>query len=228
MLEGCAHGLDQASISSSARHVCEPKGLCYSLQMSKTVELFYDFSSPNAYFAAMQVPKIAQHQGAKVRFRPFLLGALFKSLGREQLPSMATPARAKHDFKDLQRWSKKHGIPFNFASRFPLNTVKPLRLVLAVEAAGLDPEPLTLALYQRYWVDDKDISDDSVLEAELAAWGLPSSLLEETQSPEIKQALKENTAEAERRGCFGAPTCIVGEEVFFGKDRLDFVADALE
>lgn len=196
--------------------------------MPKSIEFFFDFSSPNAYFAAMQLPALAERHGADIVYRPFLLGGLFKSLDVNMTPGMTSPAKAAHSVKDLERWSAKYSVPFRYPSRFPMNTVTALRVALALLDDGADIRPFVEATYRAYWVDDQDISDAEVLRGILSGLGLDAdALLARTQDPAVKQALKDATAEAGKRGLFGAPTFIVDDELYFGKDRLGFVEDAL-
>ncbi len=196
--------------------------------MTDTIEFFFDFSSPNAYFAAMQLPALAERHGARIVYKPFLLGGLFKSLSVNMTPGMTSPAKAANGVKDLERWSTKYGVPFRYPSRFPMNTVTALRVALALSADGTDIRPFVERTYRAYWAEDRDISDAAVLSGILKELGLDAdALLARTQDPAIKQALKDATAEAEQRGLFGAPTFIVRGELYFGKDRLEFVEDAL-
>jgi 2-hydroxychromene-2-carboxylate isomerase len=196
--------------------------------MSKTVELFFDFSSPNAYFCAMQLPAIAARHGATVKWRPFLLGGLFKSLAVDQTPGMSSANKAAYGLVELERWSDKHRIAFAYPSRFPMNTVKALRVALALDADGADMQPYVEAVYRAYWVEDRDISDEAVLRDILTGLGLDAdALVARTADPAIKDALRLATEEVAARGGFGAPTMFVGGQMFFGKDRLDFVEDAL-
>jgi 2-hydroxychromene-2-carboxylate isomerase len=196
--------------------------------MSKTVELFYDFSSPNAYFAAMLLPSIAARHGARIEWRPILLGGLFKSLGVPATPGMSSSEKSAWSLLDLQRWSRKFDVPFRFASRFPVNTVRPLRAALIAADHGLDPGALAQAVFRAYWVDDKDISDAAVLGELLQHLGGDAEkILARIEEPAVKDELRAATDRARARGVFGAPTFIVDGELHFGKDRLDFVEDAL-
>ena len=197
--------------------------------MAATVQLYYDFSSPNAYFTFVQLPPIAEKHGATIEYKPFLLGAVFKSLGTGMTPGMANPLKAHHNQRDMIRWAEKYSIPFRPPSRFPMNTVKALRLALAIAADGKDHRAFADSVFRAYWAEDRDISDDAVLSELLSAQGLDAAAyLARTQDPAVKEQLRAATSEAEERGVFGAPVCIVGDEVFWGKDRLDFVEDALQ
>lgn len=197
--------------------------------MSKTVRFYYDFSSPNAYFAAVLLPQLAARRSARIEYKPFLLGGLFKTLGVHMTPGMSSTNKAAHTQRDLERWGRKHDIPFRFPSRFPMNTVKPLRIALALDAVPELRERFVLSIFRAYWVEDRDISDDAVLKDLLAGLGVDAdALLARAEDPELKDKLRTATDEAVQAGVFGAPTFIVDGELFFGKDRLDFVEDALE
>jgi 2-hydroxychromene-2-carboxylate isomerase len=194
----------------------------------KTVELYYDYSSPNAYFAALLLPPIAERAGATVAYRPFLLGGLFKLIGQSPTPGATSPEKAAYGLRDLERWSAKYHIPFRFASRFPLSSVKALRLTLILPELGVEPRAFTEAVFRAAWAEDRDIAAADVLSELLGRFGAePAQALARIETPEVKDALRQATEAARSRGVFGAPTCIVGDELFFGKDRLDFVADAL-
>lgn len=196
--------------------------------MSKTVELFYDFSSPNAYFAAMMLPAVAERGGARVAYRPIFLGGLFKLVGGHETPGAMSPEKAAYSLKDLARWGQRHGISFHWPSRFPMNTLKAMRLALVVPELGLDERAFVESLFRAYWVEDRDLSDVAVLRGLLTALGADADLaLARIETPEVKDALRAATEAARARGVFGAPVCIVDDELFFGKDRLDFVEEAL-
>jgi len=196
--------------------------------MPKTVELYFDFSSPNAYFAAMMLPGIAEGAHARIEYRPFFLGGLFKLLGAPQTPGATSAEKAAWGMKDLERWSKKHGVPFRFPSRFPMGTTRALRLALLAADLGLDVRVFVERVFRAYWVEDRDISEPATLRALLTVLGADAdAALARAESPAVKDALRAATEAARIRGVFGAPVCIVNDELFFGKDRLEFVADAL-
>jgi 2-hydroxychromene-2-carboxylate isomerase len=181
---------------------------------------YYDFSSPFAYLGATQVERIAREQGARVRWRPILLGALFKQLGTPDVPLNDFPAAKRaYMFRDLMHWAAHWGVPFQWPTRFPMRTVAPLRLALAVEAAGGDIAALSLALFRAYWVDDRDISDPAVLRefGDVAA----------IETPAIKDALRAATDEAIAAGVHGVPSFVARGQLFWGQDRLELVSRTL-
>lgn len=190
------------------------------------VDFFFDYSSPFAYLGATQIPQVAQRCGAELRYEPFLLGALFKSIGTPMVPlgTFSEPKRKMY-LDDMHRWADHWGVDLAFPSRFPMNTVKPLRLTLAVDSA--DRRPLVEAIFRAYWVEDRDISEPPVLEEIVAALELPASALEGMSDPDVKQQLFGQTEKAEARGVCGAPFFFVGDEPFWGQDRLHFVEAAL-
>lgn len=196
--------------------------------MAKHVDFYYDFSSPNAYMSAVQLKALLERTQATATYRPILLGGIFKSLNVTP-PMQQSGHKAKYMPKDMERWAKKHGIPFRFPSVFPMNTVKALRGALAVER--LEPAklvPYVEAVFRAYWAEDRDISQDAVLGEIVRGLGLdPDRFFSAIGSPEIKDDLRRHTEEAEQRGVFGTPTFFVADEMFWGKDRLDFVEDEL-
>ncbi len=193
----------------------------------KTVEFFFDYSSPYSYLAATQMEGLAARTGASVLWRPFVLGAVFKAAGNT--PPAAVAAKVPYLLKDLQRWASHYDVPFRFASRFPVNAIKALRLTLTAEAQGADKAAsVALAAFRALWVEDRDITALPELHAIAAAAGLDAErALREIEDPAIKDRLREYTDGAIRRGAFGAPTFFVGDEMFWGDDRLQFVEAAL-
>lgn len=194
---------------------------------SREATFYFDFASPYTYLAATQVERIAAETGARVTWRPVLLGAIFKELGTP-IPPLLQKSQAQQRFllRDLNDWARRWGVPFQFPSRFPLMTVKALRMVLA--APESQQIALARALFAAYWVDDRDLSDPDELCAIADVAGCEGrSLLDRTADADVKAALAQNTAAALRAGVFGLPAFTVGDQLYFGQDRLDFLATAL-
>ncbi|HRI19205.1 MAG TPA: 2-hydroxychromene-2-carboxylate isomerase [Burkholderiaceae bacterium] len=193
----------------------------------KTVEFFFDVGSPTTYLAYTQLPGIAAECGASVAWRPMLLGGVFKATGNAS--PVTVPAKGRWMLGDLQLWARRWGVPLVFNPHFPINT-----LTLMRGAVGLQMrEPAQL---QRYldvvfgamWRAPRNLGDAEVLAHTLCEGGLePDRIAALAADPEVKAQLVANTEEAVRRGVFGAPTFFVGERMFFGHDRLDFVREAL-
>lgn len=179
--------------------------------MSEQIEFFYDVGSPYSYFAATQAAELAQETGLPVVWRPFLLGGVFKASGNQ--PPATLPARAPYLLKDLQRCSAHLGLAFRMPSRFPLNTLVPMRALSGMPAAELPAA--SLKLFRAYWFDDLDISSPEVVANLLGAEAVARG-----NDEAVKQRLKDNSEEAVRRGAFGAPTFFIGDEMFFGHDRI--------
>lgn len=188
-----------------------------------TLEFFYDFVSPYSYLATTRVEAIAQRAGASVRFRPFLLGGVMKATGNHA--PLETVPKFQHMKVDLQRWARRLGVTLNFPASFPIPSILALRTALAAEAQG-KLVPFTHAVYAAAWVDGRDIASPDVLVEVAGAVGLDGAALV-AAAPEFKAALVAQTDEAVRRGAFGAPTLFLGDEMFVGNDRLDFVEEAL-
>ena len=197
--------------------------------MSKNVECFFDYSSPFAYLATTQIERVAAEEGASLVWRPFLLGALFRTIGTPDVP-IATFSEPKRRalLIDLKRWARVHGVGFSFPTRFPIRSLDALRLTYAV------PEETRAAFIHRAmraaWVEDAGLERD-VLARCLVDVGLDVAVLSRIEEPEIKAALRATTEEAERRGAPGAPTFFVTdgatERLVWGQDRLEFVRLAL-
>lgn len=201
--------------------------LLENMQTPKSVSFFFDFSSPFAYLASTQIEKVAARHGATVLYKPFLLGALFKMIGTPNVPLHAMPEPKARLFRaDIFRWAEHWGVPFHFASRFPMNTVKPLRLVLATPE---NQKPsLIRAIYRAYWVEDRDISNDEVLADILMNEGFSREFVATTNTDEYRHALRNATNEAAALGLCGVPSFLVDNQLFWGQDRLVFVEKALD
>ncbi len=194
---------------------------------SKRLEYFFDFGSPTSYLAWTQLPKVIADSGAEIVWRPMLLGGVFKATGNAS--PVSVPAKGRWMNADIARWAARYGVPFRFNPHFPINT-----LTLMRGATGLQmhrPED-----FQRYlevvskamWEAGANLGDPAALAATLAAAGFEvDAFLALAGDPEVKARLVATTEEAVARGVFGAPTFFVGDAMFFGQDRLDFVREAL-
>jgi 2-hydroxychromene-2-carboxylate isomerase len=188
-------------------------------------EFWFDFSSPFAYLAATQVERFTE--GHELVYRPFLLGGLFKLIGTPIVPLATFPEnKMRLALKDQYRWADFWGVPFKFPSIFPQMTVLPLRVVL--QLAGSDQKRAVRAFFDEVWVRDGNVQSEETVRRILGELGLDADgLLRGAQDPKIKDALKRNTDEAAGRGLCGAPSFVVGDEVYWGQDRLDMVKRAL-
>jgi len=191
---------------------------------NKTIEFFWDAASPYTYLAATQIDALAQRCGGSLQWRPFLVGKAFEATGN-RAPAMI-PAKGKYLFKDLRLWAKHYGVPLFFPRVFPVNSLMAQRI-----ACALPPEQVgdwAKAVMTAYWTKDVDISQAEVLKGIAASIGLDDdALLAATQDPAVKDRLRANTDEAVERGAFGAPTFYVGEQMFWGNDRLVLMEEYL-
>ena len=193
----------------------------------KTLEFFFDFGSPNAYLAYTQLPALLERTGARLAWRPMLLGGVFKATNN-QAPGM-TPCEPKrrHMLVDMQRFVDHYGIEFRFNAAFPVNTITLMRGAMAlIDDARFASYVDTV--FRAMWVHNIDLGDPAALQATLTAAGFDwHELAERVADPAVKDALREATEDAVAQGIFGAPSFIVDGELFFGQDRLDFVERAL-
>lgn len=195
--------------------------------MSKTVEFFFDLGSPASYLAHTQLPELCRETGATLVYRPMLLGGVFQATGNAS-PAMI-PAKGRYMIRDLARFAERYGVPMRFNPHFPINTLTLMRLLVAVQLHQSERfAEAARVLFQAIWVDGVNMGDPAKVAGVLAAAGFDAAALQtQIAEPQVKDALKATTEEAVKRGVFGAPTCFVGEEMFFGQDRLDFVREAL-
>jgi 2-hydroxychromene-2-carboxylate isomerase len=194
------------------------------------VEFHFDFGSPNAYLAHRVIPAIEARTGARFRYIPILLGGVFK-LTNNRSPSEALKGiknKPEYERLEAERFIRRHGITgFRRNLFFPVNTLQIMRGAVAAEIDGILPRYVEAAFHYM-WEEPKKMDDPDVIRAALDASGLDGSrILERIQDPAVKQRLLDNTEHSVARGTFGAPTFFVGDEIFFGKDRLRDVEEAI-
>lgn len=196
----------------------------------KTVQFLFDFASLNAYFAHKLVPGIEARTGARFDYVPIALGGLFKlANNRSPMELLATvPNKMAYERKEIARFVRRHGLTqFKWSPFTPVNSLQLMRGAVVAERMGCSSAYVD-TVFTAVWEREKNMADPEVLAAELQAAGLDAAaLIAATQEPEVKQQLIANTADAHARGAFGAPTFFVGEEMFFGKDRLGEVEEEL-
>jgi 2-hydroxychromene-2-carboxylate isomerase len=194
--------------------------------VSKQLEYFFDYASPYTYLANSQVASLVERTGATLVNRPMLLGGLMVATGNS--PPGTVPAKAGYMAADIERWLSRYDLPFKFTPHFPPRTITALRATLvALDEGSFDV--LQPAIFKAVWVDGVDPNDPDALSKVIDGAGLDGAgILGRCSEPAIKDALRLNTEEAEKRGAFGAPTFFVGDEMFFGNDRIEFVEEALK
>ena len=180
--------------------------------MEKQIDFYFDLVSPYSYIASMLIDDVAHRGNAKVSWKPFLLGGVFKAVGTTDPPGLH-PIKKPYLLKDLQRLSKHLKIPIKMPPDFPVRTVLAMRTLCGFNADEIPQAANTL--YKAYWVNNKDIADPDVVGSLVGR-----EAVERAGMQEIKDALFQSTEEAVRRGAFGAPTFFVKDEMFFGHDRL--------
>ena len=191
--------------------------------MSIVVDFHYDFASPNTYYCHRVIPQIEARTGIRFNYFPVLLGGIFRATNNKSPMEQFAGVKNKLEYQALEtnRFIRKHGIDkYVLNSAFPVNTLLLMRG--AIHSVDKDYyESYVESAYQAMWEFDLDMSNPEVAGQHLAASGLPAEeILTATKTPEVKQGLIDNTALSVERGNFGSPTFFVGDEMFFGKDRL--------
>lgn len=198
--------------------------------MTPRVEFHFDFGSPNAYFSHKLIPGIEQRTGARFAYVPILLGGVFKLTGNVAPMVAFKDVKGKLAYQKLEtlRFIRKHGLSrFRMNPHFPVNTVQVMRGAVAAEMDGQLAKYVD-AVFRLMWEDEKKMDDPEVIRASLDAAGLDGTrTLARIQEQEVKDKLLKNTEASVARGAFGAPTFFVGEEMFFGKDKLRDVEEEI-
>jgi 2-hydroxychromene-2-carboxylate isomerase len=195
------------------------------------IEFFFDCSSPWTYLGFHNIQPLAAELGATIRWRPILVGGIFNSINPSVYTSRENPVPAKQAYlqKDLQDWARHSGLSITFPpSVFPVNSVKAMRGCILLEPRG-QLVVFAQAVFEAYWRDNRDVSNDAVLAEICESIGVPvTEFFAGITQREIKQQLKTNTDELMQRGGFGSPTVFInGGDMYFGNDRLPLIREAL-
>ena len=195
--------------------------------MSKQVEFFFDVGSPTAYLAWTQLPALCAHAGAALVYRPMLLGAVFQATGNTS--PVAVPAKGRYMGADMARYARRYGVPFAMNPHFPINTLTLMRGAAGAQLRAPDRLDAYLrGVFHAMWVEPQNLNDPATAAKALAAAGFdPAEVMGWANDADVKAALRTTTEEAVARGVFGAPTMFVGDQMFFGQDRLELVREAL-
>jgi 2-hydroxychromene-2-carboxylate isomerase len=188
----------------------------------KTIDFWYEFASTYSYPAAMRIEKVAGAGDIAVRYRPFLLGPIFGAQGWKDSPFNIYPVKGRYMWRDLERICETEGLALKLPPvRFPQSGLKAARIAMIGEAQGWIGA-FTRAVYTANFAEQRDISDDATLALILSKLGVnPQATVEAANTQENKDKLKAQTEEAVARGLFGAPSFTVGDELFWGNDRLE-------
>jgi 2-hydroxychromene-2-carboxylate isomerase len=195
--------------------------------MPQDVDFFFDFVSPYTYLAQTQLPALKERTGARFRLWPMHLLNLMKQVGN--VPTTVLCAnKLKYATRDIGRWVSRYGVPFQLNQHvFKGDTALALRGALVAQKQGVE-DAYNRALFNAFWSEGLDVNDRAVLAGRLDAAGLDGkAILKTADEPSYREQLEKNTALAAERGVFGSPTFIIGDDLFFGNDRLAFLEEHL-
>jgi 2-hydroxychromene-2-carboxylate isomerase len=194
------------------------------------VEFHFDFGSPNAYLAHLVIPEIEKRTGAKFTYVPVLLGGVFRLTGNRSPAESLANIKNKPEYErlELARFIKRHGITrYRQNPFFPVNTLTIMRGAIAAQKLGVF-ERYVDEIYRHMWSEPKKLDDPAMLQAALSESGFGACRFDElVQEADVKARLLDNTQRSVERGTFGSPTFFVGDEIFFGKDRLRDVEEMI-
>lgn len=197
-----------------------------SLMNDPAIEYWFDFASPYSYLSTLHIDTLARLRGVRVLWRPLLLGPIFRSAGWEASPFLQQPAKLAWMWTDLVRQCARHALPWRRPSQFPRNSLLPARIAIACQDERWIGQ-FCARVFELNFVHDREINGTEAMHGVLSALGLPAGeVLARAQSPDVKQALRDQTERATQRGLFGAPSFFVGDALYWGNDQLEDALDA--
>jgi 2-hydroxychromene-2-carboxylate isomerase len=197
--------------------------------MARKVEFLFDFGSPNAFLAHRVIPEIERRTGVEFEPVPVLLGGIFKATGNQSPMQAYANIKNKlaYETLEMERFRKRHHIDdFKMNPFFPVNTLQLMRMAVAARNEGTLPAFMD-AMFHHMWVEPKKMDDPEITKRALAEAGFDPALYERAQAADVKTTLIANTESAVARGAFGIPTFFVDGDIYFGKDRLRDVEEAI-
>lgn len=187
----------------------------------KSLDFWFEFASTYSYLTAMRIDSMAREAGVEVRYRPFLLGPIFRAQGWNSSPFTLYPAKGRYMWRDVERRAADHGFPFQQPEKFPVYSLYATRVALLAENEDWSL-PFIRSVFRANFVDGLDIGDPECVEQLLVDLGVDgATVLRDSSTTAIKDALRERTQQAMELGIFGAPSFTVGEELYWGDDRLE-------
>tara|TARA_Y100001970_G_scaffold291849_1_gene430668 strand:- start:204 stop:779 length:576 start_codon:yes stop_codon:yes gene_type:complete len=188
--------------------------------VEKKIDFYFDVVSPYSYLASKLIGEIVKKNNAILNWKPILLGGIFKAIGRPIAPGLV-PEKKPYLIKDLERLSNYYGIPFKMPLEFPTSSLLAMRVLCGLKVNNI--HFYAEEIFEAYWKDNKNIADIEVL-SEI----VNSESVEKANTQEIKDKLFKNTEAATKRGIFGVPSFFIGDEMFFGHDRISLLDNYLQ
>lgn len=184
------------------------------------LHFWFEFASTYSYLSAARIAKVGEAANVEVVWEPFLLGPIFKEHGWTDSPFNIYPSKGAYMWRDMERLCDGYGLPFNKPEKFPMNSLRATRVAMLGRGEAWLPE-FVRAVYHANFADGRDISDPELIADILAALAQPADeLIERSGTDDTKRLLREQTARAVELKIFGAPTFSVGDELYWGNDRL--------
>ncbi len=220
----------RVALENSARptNLGTPMHRTLETNMSKTAEFFFDVGSPASYLAWTQLPAICAQTSATLVYRPMLLGGVFQATGNSSPATI--PSKGAYTHVDYARHARRYGVPYRSNPHFPIITLALMRAATGVQLKLPERfQDFLRSIFQALWVDALNLNEPALVAQTLVGAGFDAqAVLALANDPDVKAGLRSTTEEAVQRGVFGAPTTFVGEHMFFGQDRLDWIREALQ